>query len=62
MLEHEQRHFASDLVHASVGEVIAPGEGLTIEIEQVREPATRPEAIAHEADRALDAAFFVADF
>jgi hypothetical protein len=46
-------------VNASVGEVVAPGEGLAIEVEQVGEAASRPEAIPNEADRALDAAFFV---
>ena len=60
VLEDEQRHLAGHLVHAGVGEVVAPGEGLAIEVEQVGEPATGPEAIAHEADRSLDAALLVA--
>jgi hypothetical protein len=37
-------------VHAPVGEVVAPGRGLRVEIEQVTEAAPGPEAAADEAD------------
>src|SRR6478609_7715 len=59
VLEHERWDLPSDFVHTVVGEVIAPGDGLSIEVEQVHETSTRPEAISNEADRTLDAAFFL---
>src|SRR2546427_4997175 len=42
-----------------IGEVVAPGGGLDIEVEEILKAAAGPEALAQEADRPLDAALFV---
>src|ERR1051325_6991693 len=59
VLEDERRDFANDLVNAVIGERVAPLDGLAIEIEQIGEAATWPEAVANETNGALDAAFFM---
>ena len=46
-------------MHASVGEVVAPAGGLGVEVEQVAEASSGPEAPSDEADRPLDAALLV---
>ena len=60
VLEDQGGDLAGDLVHAVVGEGVAPGGGLDVEVEQVRGTAAGPEALADEADRALDATLLVA--
>ena len=52
-------HFARLVVDAVVGEGIAPLGGLHIEVEQILESATRPEALADKANRSLDATLFI---
>jgi hypothetical protein len=59
VLEGERRDFSGDLMHAMIGEFVAPREGLSIEIEQIGKAAAGPEAIAEKTDRSFDAAFFV---
>jgi hypothetical protein len=58
--EDESRHLSGLLVDPPVGEVIAPGGGLGIEVEQVAKAATGPEATPYEADRSLHASFLIA--
>src|ERR1700678_607383 len=55
VLEDELGDFSGDLVHASVGEVVAPPGGLGVEVEQIAEATPWPESAANEADRSLDA-------
>ena len=59
VLEDEHGHFPGLLVHAPVGEVVAPRGGLRVEVEQIAEAAPGPEAAANEADWPLDASLLV---
>src|SRR6202522_790941 len=59
VLEDELGDFAGDLVHAPVGEVVAPPGGLGVEVEQIAEATPWPESSANEADRSLDAPLLV---
>lgn len=59
VLEDELRDLASDLVDATVGEVVAPSGGLRVEIEQIAEAAAGPESSPDETDRSLDAALLI---
>jgi hypothetical protein len=43
----------------TIGEIVAPGGGLDIEIVEILKAAARPEALTQESDRALDTALFV---
>ena len=45
---------------APVGEVVAPAASLRVEIEQIAESATGPEAPTDEANRSLDTSLLVA--
>jgi hypothetical protein len=47
-------------VDAFVGEGVAPGSGLDVEVDEVGRPAAWPEALTHEADGPLDETLFVA--
>jgi len=43
-------------VHPVVGEGVPPGDGFCVEVQQIRRAAAWPEALADEADGALDKA------
>jgi len=56
VLEHQRGDLAGALVLAMIAEAIPPLRGLGIEVEEVGETPTRPEAVTHELYASFDAA------